>query len=321
MVGQRLIVVAHVGVIDERQGAQGAAPTIFAAVFDLELEVLGVAVDEVPVERDAVGHGRHQHLAEARLDNRSLILDHQPVGVTARIRCVIPGAVVVDGPVHELQMAVGAGGVDVEEIGGRHLADAQLEAMARHVGERRDGAAIAVGFPVARQRNHLVYLQARHVGLARQRRIAHDVEVGEAGDAERRRQAAADRHLGVDDDLGRAMRAIGGEHREQAGDGRLGAGVERVGAAVGRGERRVRLEDGVDLGAEPERLRARVIEEGRVGAGRGLRLFGILGGSGRRGTGDRHAEEPTEMHRNDHLRCEERRQVWRHSRRCVMVEA
>jgi len=61
-----------------------------------------------------------------------LVLDDGAVGVAARVGGVVVGAVVVDGPVHELHVAVGAGGVDVEDVGRRHLADAQLEAMARH---------------------------------------------------------------------------------------------------------------------------------------------------------------------------------------------
>ena len=46
-------------------------------------------------------------------------------------------------------------------------------------------------------------LEARHVGIVRQRRVAHDVQVGEPGDAERIREPAADRHLAVEDELRR----------------------------------------------------------------------------------------------------------------------
>ena len=72
------------------------------------------------------------------------------------------------------------------------------------------------------------------VRLVPQRRVAHDVEVGEAGDAERLREAAADGHLAVEDDLGGAVRLVGEEDGEEAGHGGFGARRQAVVTGVGR---------------------------------------------------------------------------------------
>ena len=57
-----------------------------------------------------------------------VVLGHAAHGVAASVGGVVPGAVVVHGPVHELEVGVGADIVDVEEVGQGEFAEAELDA-------------------------------------------------------------------------------------------------------------------------------------------------------------------------------------------------
>ena len=133
---------------------------------------------------DAVGDRGHQHLAEAGRPGAVVVFRHQPVRVAARVGGVIVGAVVHDGPVHELEMAVAADRVQVEEIHRAHLAQAQFQAPDGNRGGERQRIARGLGRLLA-QRNGVVQHHSRDVRSFAQRWVANHVHVGETGDAER----------------------------------------------------------------------------------------------------------------------------------------
>ena len=126
-------VEAHVGVVDEAEHAEGA----FAVcgnegakepLAEFELHVLAAGPGEGPVEVDAVGGDGHGGEAIAGGPVFIVVLEDGSVGVATGVGGVVPGSVVVDGPVEELEVAVGANGIDVEVVGEAHLTDVKLEA-------------------------------------------------------------------------------------------------------------------------------------------------------------------------------------------------
>ena len=129
----RVAVEAHVGVVDVAEEADGAfavrrEETAEDAVAQFEFHVLAAGAAQVPVEVDAVGDGGHQGEAVAGGPGFVVVLGDGGVGVAAGVGGVVPCAVVVGGPVQELQVAVGADAVEVEDVGQAHLADAEFEA-------------------------------------------------------------------------------------------------------------------------------------------------------------------------------------------------
>src|SRR6202035_308294 len=94
---------------------------------ELDFEIFGAGAAHIPIELNAVGDFGHQRLGKAHGPGAVVILEHDVVSVTASIRGVIVGAVVDIGPIQKLQMVVASHGVDVEEIGERHFAGAQLQ--------------------------------------------------------------------------------------------------------------------------------------------------------------------------------------------------
>ncbi len=94
------------------------------------------------VEVDAVGDGGHEGEEIAAGEESVVVLGDGSDGVAAGVGGVVVGAVVVDGPVHELEMAIGADGVDIEEVGDAELADAEIDAAFGDLaGERKGGPA------------------------------------------------------------------------------------------------------------------------------------------------------------------------------------
>ena len=86
----RLVVAAHVRVVrvEERPRHEPSSRP------QLQLHVLAVGAREVPLERDAVGHRRHERFRAAQGPARHDQLDEGGVGVAARVGRVVIGAVV-----------------------------------------------------------------------------------------------------------------------------------------------------------------------------------------------------------------------------------
>ena len=175
---------------------------------------------EGPVHVDAVGHNWHGEEAVAKAPCAVVILGHAAHGVAARVGRVVPGAVVVHGPVHELQMAVGADGVDVKEIRQRHLADPQLHAALGHASGRseRPGRLLR---GLGSQSDDLMNLIARNVWRRAKVWVAHHVQICEPGQSERLAQPAPARALEIENQVRVVTdRARGPQRRVERADHR-----------------------------------------------------------------------------------------------------
>ena len=170
-------------------------------VAEFELDVLPAGAAKVPVEVEAVGDGGHEGEGVAGGPGGVVVLGDGGVGVAAGVGGVVPGAVVVGGPVQELEVGVGAAGVEVEEVREAHLADVEVEAALGGLCGEGELGAVDVDELVG-EADGLVELDAGDVGLGAEVGVADDVEVGEAGEAERLRDAAAAGGLDVEDEVG-----------------------------------------------------------------------------------------------------------------------
>ena len=97
------------------------------AAAKFEFQIFGTRSSEISIKVNAVGNFRHHCFAEAYRKPMIVILQNCAVGVTACIRRVVIRSVVVHSPVQELQVAVGAVGIQVEEIDDVEFAHAELE--------------------------------------------------------------------------------------------------------------------------------------------------------------------------------------------------
>ena len=238
------------------------------AVPYFELAVLGVGAAEGPVHVNAIACDGHGEEAVSQTPDFVVVLGHAAHGVSAGVGGVVPGAVVVNRPVHELQVAVGAWAVDVEEVGQRHFADAELDAAHGDAGGQRKGARfLAGGLPG--ETDDLVNLISGQIGRGTEGGVAHHVKIGEARQAQGLAEAAAARAFEVQDQVGVIADGTRGTERgveraQQRGLVRAPA-EEAVGSLVGGMKRQVALENNVGLAGEPVAAVFRVRRHGDDG--------------------------------------------------------
>ena len=135
-----IAVDAHVGGVGVGEQADDAGFLRDQAVAKFVFEVFRVDLPGPPDEIDAVGDFRHEGFGETESPVAVFVVGGEADGVAARVGGVVPGAVVVGGPVEELEVRVGADGVDVEEIRHAEFAEAEFEAAAREFVEEREGS-------------------------------------------------------------------------------------------------------------------------------------------------------------------------------------
>ena len=208
----RVMVVAHVGVVAVAEQAEDAFAGRVgggrrgAGLRSSNSDVLAVGATERPVEVDAVGDGGHQRQAVARGPVAIDELGDCAVGVAAGVGRVVPRAVVVGGPVEELEVGVGAAEVEVEEVGQAHLADVELDAALGDSGGKGELGTVGVDEGSAEPED-LMELDLGDVGRGAEVGVADDIEVGEAGETECLGDAASTGGLDVEDDVGGGARA------------------------------------------------------------------------------------------------------------------
>ena len=100
-------------------------------------------------EVDAVGDFGHESLGEPESPVAVFKVENGAHRISAGIGGIIPGTVVVDSPIDELEVRVGAGGVHVEEVRNTEFADAEFEPAARKFFEKREEVAFVLNFIVA----------------------------------------------------------------------------------------------------------------------------------------------------------------------------
>ena len=174
------------------------------------------------------------------------------------------------------KICVGAVGVEVEEIGQAHFAEAEFEAALGKFSKEGVGSAVGSDF-LAAEGNDLVPHEARDVGSFAERGVADDVEVEEAGDAEGFAEAVAAGFLDVAEELGRFRDAQSGVESEHARTGVLRFGREAILSLVGRMKRGMPLGNKIGLAGKPQAvpLCVRKHDHGRIIRRRG----GSVGGS------------------------------------------
>ena len=161
-------------------------------------------------------------------------------GVAARVGRVVVGARGEQRPVEELGGGVVRVAVAVDHVDDREAADGDGEEVAVTRSRQLVGTALVLDL-AATEAEGLADGQARDVDDGS--RIAYPIDdaVGEGRHAARLAEASAAGHLGVEEQLGPAPQAQVRVERGHEGRGGLGLGVQAVGSAVGRGERRVGL--------------------------------------------------------------------------------
>jgi hypothetical protein len=147
----------------------------------LELDILTTRAMQLPLQVDAVGYGRHQGERIPCGPVDIVVLGDGGVGVAAGVGSIVPGAIVVSCPVHELQVGVGAGIVDVEDVGEAHLPHAQIDASLGDLCRERKGRPRLINELVG-EANGLVYLNTRDIWRGAQVGVADDIEIREAGE-------------------------------------------------------------------------------------------------------------------------------------------
>ena len=191
-----LVVAPHVRVI--RIAEQPHRETRGGMQF--ELEVVRVRAGDVPVHVDAVGDSRHQRFAKAQGPTRRVVFDDGGVRVASSVCGVVERTVVVDCPIGELQVAVAADRVDVEEIGHAKLAGADLDAAQGNVRGERQGRGSGVG-DLRAERNRHVHQGACDVRRRAERRVPDDVQVRKSRQPEGVAEAAPAGALDIEEQL------------------------------------------------------------------------------------------------------------------------
>ena len=102
----RLSIHPHVCVIAVEEQPRHALALRNPTMAQLKLAILPICTAERPVQIDAVGDDGHCKNSVAQAPVEVVIFNKATYRVAARIRRVVPRAVVIHRPVHELQMAV-----------------------------------------------------------------------------------------------------------------------------------------------------------------------------------------------------------------------
>src|SRR5271157_4992245 len=152
------LVNAHVGVVDICQQTDNSILLTEEPAVQFEFDIRGVGIAQVPNQMLSVRNLWQQRLSKAQSPLRALIFEDEPPGVTASVSRVVIPSVLVNGPIHELQMAVAANGVHIEEVSHAELAKAELKPAGRQFRKGRKRSA-GVFDPLVTQRKYLVIHQ------------------------------------------------------------------------------------------------------------------------------------------------------------------
>src|SRR5208282_4524299 len=139
-----------------------------------------------------------------------------------------------------------ADGVEIEEIGQRHLAHMNVDPPSWKGREQRQGIALFLHVLVA-QPDDLAQPDPRQVGFGAQLGIPHDVEVDETRKPKSLTEAAPPRRLRIQYQFGAVVELESGVNRHDSRDRLLLGVFKAVGATVLRMKTRVHLRDKVSL--------------------------------------------------------------------------
>src|SRR5262249_10330092 len=126
-----LSIASHIGMIQIRQRLHCSLFSSNQRRTQLKLQILSSCTPQIEIEIDAIGHFGHQQLPKSDSPARRLVLEKRTVSVATSVGGVVIAAVVVDGPVGKLQMAVGSNLVYVKKIGGSEFSQAKFQSLFR----------------------------------------------------------------------------------------------------------------------------------------------------------------------------------------------
>src|SRR5690242_18763232 len=107
---------SHVGVILETKQPELGVSLAEQPWMQFEFVILRARPRELPLVLNSIGDGWHQSFRKAKGPVAVVVFRVNSYGVPARVCRVVICAIVDNRPVHELQVAVAADGINVEEI-------------------------------------------------------------------------------------------------------------------------------------------------------------------------------------------------------------
>src|SRR5260370_1725371 len=176
---ERLSITAHVGVIDETQETNDALPMPKPGCVQFDLDIFCPGTAHFRIEVNAVGHFRHQRFRKSYRPAPLMIFEHRRKSESSRVRRVVVRAVVVHGPVHELETGVRTVGMFIEEIRPPELPKANFEPALGKRRKKRERRTGAVDF-LAAKGNDLVPHESSDVRCFAQVRIPDDIQIVDA---------------------------------------------------------------------------------------------------------------------------------------------
>src|SRR5258708_23610858 len=136
-ISYHLTVASHVRVVHVAQKTDRAGAFCDQRTAKFKFNVFRAGAAQVPDEINAIRDFRHKHLAEADAPVAVLKFEDCAVGIAACVGGVVVSAVVVDGPVQELQMAVAADRIEVKEVCRAKLAGGKFQPADSDPGSNR----------------------------------------------------------------------------------------------------------------------------------------------------------------------------------------
>ena len=159
-----LAVAAHVGVIHITQQPDRCGTSSSKRWPKFDFDVFSACPPQTPVQIDAIRDLGHQRLTKSRAPVAAVILGDSGKCVATRVGGVVVRAIVVDGPIHELQMTVAADAVDIKEVRDAHFPRTELDAPLGLFCPEREEIALRVNGFLA-ERNRLMQHQPSEVWL------------------------------------------------------------------------------------------------------------------------------------------------------------
>src|SRR5579872_147735 len=128
---------AHVGGVGVAEQTNDPGLLRQESFAEFVFDILRMRLPRLPDEVDSVGDFGHEGFAEAKTPALIFKIDDGTNRVATSIGGIVPGAIVVDGPVKKLKMGIAAGRVDIEEVWHAELAKPEFDAAAREFLEQR----------------------------------------------------------------------------------------------------------------------------------------------------------------------------------------
>src|SRR6267154_1681743 len=211
----RFSIASHVGVIDETKETDNSFPMPKHRALEFDLDIFCPGPAHFRIEVNAVGHFRHQRFRKSYRPAPLMKFEHRLKRESSRVGRVVVRAVVVHGPVHELETGVRTVAIVIEEIRHAELPKADLEPALGKRRKKRERRTGAIDLLVAK-RNHLVPHESSDVRCFAQVRIPHDIQIGDARQTDSLTNAMAAGFLNVAEQFSPVREPHAREKREDS---------------------------------------------------------------------------------------------------------